>query len=706
MRPRTPRAPSVLTAVLAVIALGAVTSLPGAGHQTAQESAQEPMPRFRAGANLVRLDAYVSADGQPVTDLSADDFEVLEDDQPQKVESFELVLAREGNGVTTSAPNPSSTRDERTAAQDPDTRVFVIFLDTWHVGLDGSARSAAPVAAFLDKVVGPRDLVGVMTPEITPQNMTLTRRGTGIDQILRDAWTWGQRDQLNTIDPREQDIRACYPDSGSTAGIAQEMIERRREQTTLRALDSMVRYLDGLREERKFVVLLSEGWVLFRRNDQLARPLAGSPPGGAQPMGVGIDGRVTTQPDPRDGGYGTGSLDSCERERVMLSYIDHELEIRQLAQRANRGNVSFYPLDPRGMAVFDSPIGGAVRPSSPDVDRNRLANRQNGLRELAEQTDGAWVLSTNDTGGALERMLADTSAYYLLSYYSTNPKLDGRFRRITVRVRRPDVEVRARPGYLAPTEAEARAAGAVVGGPGAPGARPVPSPAVSRALEAIIPGRGQLPVRIQAVGLADRVRAVVELDATTLKRPEWQAGGTLQVFLEPERGASPVVLDATLAAGQRSIVVEGPEDGVAPGRYTVRVEVRPSSGRDTIRASTQAVVPAEGQNISGTPVALRRGPSTGLAYLPTADPRFRRTERLRVEVPVFATGALATSGRVLTREGAPLPLQVETSERIDEQTDARYVVADVTLAPLAQGDFVLEVTVGRESATYGFRIVP
>jgi hypothetical protein len=153
-------------------------------------------------------------------------------------------------------------------------------------------------------------------------------------------------------------------------------------------------------------------------------------------------------------------------------------------------------------------------------------------------------------------------------------------------------------------------------------------------------------------------------------------------------------------------VVEGPDEGLAPGRYTVRVEGRSTNGRDTIRASTEAVVAAANQNISGSTVAFRRGPTTGLAYQPTADPRFRRTERLRVEVPVFATGALTTSGRVLTREGAPLALQVATSERTDERTTARYVVADVTLAPLAQGDFVLEVTVGRESATYGFRIIP
>ena len=97
-------------------------------------------------------------------------------------------------------------------------------------------------------------------------------------------------------------------------------------------------------------------------------------------------------------------------------------------------------------------------------DRARLANRQDGLRTLAEQTDGAWILSTNDTAGAITRILADTSSYYLLSYYSSNPKLDGRFRRITVKVKRENTEVRHRMGYLAPTESEARAAGASAAG--------------------------------------------------------------------------------------------------------------------------------------------------------------------------------------------------------------------------------------------------
>ena len=73
-----------------------------------QQDAQ--LPRFRAGANLVRADVYVSKDGAALTDLKAEDFEVYEDDKPQKVESFELVAAR--------PPNPQSERVEPTTVRD------------------------------------------------------------------------------------------------------------------------------------------------------------------------------------------------------------------------------------------------------------------------------------------------------------------------------------------------------------------------------------------------------------------------------------------------------------------------------------------------------------------------------------------------------------------------------------------------------------
>jgi VWFA-related protein len=674
--------------------------------QAAAVQEEQPLPRFRAGANLVRLDAYVSAQGAAITDLTVDDFEVFEDDTIQKVENFELIRPRDVAANPEAPTVPPSTREQRDAARDPEARLFVLFLDRWHVGLEGSFRSTKPIEAFLDKVVAPNDLVGIMTPDITPENMTLVRKGAGIDRIVQDAWTWGERDRMNSSDPREEEFKACYPEGGQTSGIAQAMIERRREQKTLRAIDSLTTYLDGLREERKFVVLLSEGWVQFRRDDNLGRPLGGQVPGGPEAVGVGPDGRLTTAGRQSAAGAGGGNYESCERERLMLAFIDHELEVRQMAQRANRANVSFYPLDPRGLVVFDAnPV--ATKTFNPTQDRDRLTRRHDGLKVLAEASDGAWILNTNDTAGALERMLADTNSYYLLSYYSSNPKLDGRFRRITVRVKRDDVEVRHRMGYLAPTESEARAAGGMPSGrPSGLSTRSNLPPSVSRALDALMPGRGTIALRVQATGLASRIRAFIELDAATAKQPEWQMGGTLQVSLESERGGTPTLLTAKLPPGQRTLVIEGPDAALAPGRYFVRVEGKPERGGGTIRAATDATVGAAGARIASALVVYRRGPTTGLAYQATADPRFRRTERLRAEVAILTDGAVEGSGRVLTREGQPLPLQVSVTERTDDAKAARFLVADVTLAPLAQGDYVLEVQAGKESATYGFRVIP
>lgn len=697
-----------LIVALCLAGSGAVTNGQQAPAPAATQE-EQPLPRFRAGANLVRLDAYVTKDGQPVTDLTPEDFEVFEDDTIQKVENFELIRPRDA------VPNPDtpsvapSTREQRAAAQDPEARLFVLYLDRWHVGLSGSYRSSKPVQTFLDKVVAPNDLVAVMTPDMTPENMTLVRKGAGLDRVLEDVWTWGEREKTVSSDPREEEIRGCYPDGGQTAGIAQEMIERRREQKTLRSIDSMVGYLGDLREERKFVVLFSEGWVQFRRNDQLGRPLGGQVPGGPEGVGVGSDGRLTTarRQQPEGGG---GSYDACERERVMLAYIDHELEVRQIAQRANRANVSFYPIDPRGLVAFDAnPV--ATRNFDPGADRDRLTRRHDALKVIAEATDGAWSLNTNDTSGALERMLADTRSYYLLSYYSSNPKLDGRFRRISVRIKRDDVEVRHRMGYLAPSESEARAAGGLSAGrPAGVGggvARSGLPPAVTRALDSLMPGRGTIALRVQATGLATRIRAFIELDAATAKQPEWQMGATLQISVEAERGGAPTVLTARLPAGQRTVVVEGPDVDLPPGRYFVRVEGRPERGSGTIRAATDATVGGTAASrVSTSLVVFRRGPTTGLAYQPTADPRFRRTERIRAELAILGDGPVTGAGRVLTREGQPLPLQVAVTERTDERSGARFLVAEVALAPLAQGDYVLEVQAGKESVNYGFRVVP
>jgi len=221
-------------------------------------------------------------------------------------------------------------------------------------------------------------------------------------------------------------------------------------------------------------------------------------------------------------------------------------------------------------------------------------------------------------------------------------------------------------------------------------------------------------VRVQAVGGRSSIRAVVELDPVTAKLPEWLSGGTLRLTFEPERmtGVSTPAQSQTITRavdpGQRSIVINGSDQPLAAGRYMVRAELTPRNGRSPIQVTTFATVPADAVEIGTGGLAARRGPSTGLAYVATADPRFRRTERLRLEVPLAGDG-FTGAGRLLTREGQATPLIVSFSARTDETTKQQFGVADVTLAPLAEGEYVIEISLTKggktEVITYGFRIV-
>ena len=684
--------------------LGFFVVLPFVSFVVALTGAQEQMPRFRAGTNLVRVDAYVSKDEVAVTDLKAEDFEVFEDDKPQKIENFELITARRPNPQTERV-DPTNMRDmeqQITAA----ARVFTLFFDRWQVSLAGSYHARKPIVETLDRVIGPDDLIGVMTPEMSPSAVTYSKKTGSIERAVTDTWNWGSRDQLHTT-PQEDSIRACY-NTQQTADLAAKMIARLREKQTLEALDNLISHLEVLRPERKFVIVFTEGWSLFRPDMSMERTADGRVPAQDAPRVNPLTGGLAKQgdEDPRTGKLMTS--EACDRLRTMLAYSDHETEFRQMLQRANRANVSFYPVDARGLVVFDTPIEWGVPPA---VDRAWLESRYDGLRMMAAQTDGQVVLNTNDVSGAMRKVFQDVGSYYLLSYYSTNQKLDGRFRRIRVGVKRQDVDVRSRPGYLAPTEAEARAAGGTIA---RPGARPAPPPTVTRALDALAPARGNLPVRVQAVGSRSSIRAIVELDAATAKQPEWLSGGTLRLTFEPERtigssnAAQSQTLTIALEPGQRSIVIPSSERPLTAGRYAVRAELTARNGRLPIQVTTFATVPADTAEVGTGGLAARRGPSTGLAYMATADPRFRRTERLRIEVPIAEAGFVG-AGRLLTREGQATPLIVSYSARTDETSKQQFGVADVTLAPLAEGEYVLELSLTKggktEVVTYGFRII-
>lgn len=524
--------------------------------------AQEPLPRFRSGANLVTVDAYFTKSGAAVTDLKPGDVEILEDGTPQSIESFRMISARPRAAAAAPA-SPSTPAAPVTDAGA--SRTFILFLDTWHVSKFGSFNAGAPVSALVERVIGVNDRVGLMTPELNASGMDLTDRAAGIGRLMRESTRWGQRDTIGDVDPREHDIDLCYPDNDPQRpqykGIAKEMIERRREKKTLDALSDLVDHLGRLGDERKFVVLLTEGWVLFRQNQSLARVLDKEAPIPQQaPLGRSPQGTLT-RPEAYDRGFS-----SCERERSLLAFVDHSVSLRLLAQRANRANVTFYAIDPRGLTTFDDTIG-PLRPASVPEDHARLTSRQEGLRELALNTDGAVVLNTTDTKAGVTRMMGDLSSYYLMQYYSTNTRADGRFRQIEVRVKRAGVQVRARPGYLALTSEELRALTA----PAAPPVLPEGAELIKRRLPVVAlrrgPSTGLDYVRLEQAQLRRTERLRIEAE---LAEGAANVSGKI-VNSQQQELALPVVYSTMQSNGATISRLEVILSPLAPAPYVLRI---------------------------------------------------------------------------------------------------------------------------------------
>src|SRR6185436_9851400 len=153
-------------------------------------------------ANLVLVDAYPQRDGRVVEGLTAADFDILEDGKPQKVEAFEFVRI-EASPVESARRDPNNVREMYALAADPHNRVFVAYLDTLQTTVEGSHAIRAPLVDLLNRVVGPDDLFGLITPDMRPKDLTLGRRLLSVEEQLTKYWAWGERGRLAGSDPVE-----------------------------------------------------------------------------------------------------------------------------------------------------------------------------------------------------------------------------------------------------------------------------------------------------------------------------------------------------------------------------------------------------------------------------------------------------------------------------------------------------------------------
>ena len=196
------------------------------------------------------------------------------------------------------------------------------------------------------------------------------------------------------------------------------------------------------------------------------------------------------------------------------------------------------------------------------------------------------------------------------------------------------------------------------------------------------------------------VWVVGEIGGAATVGEAWNDGFEATVTLMTSADATVATARQSVARGARAFrIALTPSEPLQPGEYSLRVGTRAGSAtpsRDTLRFS----IPASD---SFGALFVRRGQSTGNRDTPTADLRFRRNEQLRVEIPTSSSDA--ATARLLDRTGKPLAVPVTAAMR-DDSDGSRWHTAQVALAPLAPGDYVIELADGRQRMLAAFRVIP
>ena len=290
---RTHRARGVAALVTALVVCAAASGGRAQQDTPAQDAAQ---PVFRAGVNFVRVDVIVTdRRGEPITSLTKDDFEVFEDGRPQVVEQFKLVDATGAGREQLPATELRTRDDELLDAEREDVRVFALLLDDYHVPRSRSMAVRDTLVSFIREQVRPNDLLTVMYPLTPVRTLTFTRDHESVIRAIR--LFDGRKGDYTPRNAAEEQHWRNLP-----------AIERIRSDIVVDALSALSVRLGSLREGRKSIILVSDGF-------------------GANLM-----------------------------------------RLRDVNRDANRNNVSIYPFDPCGLVA----PGGFSANGRPDCSSNRM----------------------------------------------------------------------------------------------------------------------------------------------------------------------------------------------------------------------------------------------------------------------------------------------------------------------------------------------
>ena len=389
--------------------------------------AQTPQqPTFRSGVQLIEVDVRVfDKDGRFVTDLTKDDFEVLEQGVAQRVDAMFLVSnegVRPGSDRGQTGVNPGSDQGQTTPAA-AQTWIFLFDLNHLTPGA-GFDRAKLAVETFIAERFKDGDLAGVLAGD-----KMINNRLTSVRQELLDG--------VKQVKPRTDSRSRALEMTREWPRLLNEdeaiQISRNEQDAISRAV------LRACTEDPEACKRIPPDLAVIEKGKRIADEFFGS---ATRTMTVvnGLASGLARVPGPKT--------------IVFLSdgFIVQQLEttLRSVVGQATRAGARIYAIDVRGLNR-NSP-GGSIEQlqvtdeAGPVTKFDGLAD---GPNSLAVDTGGLMIRNENNLGRALDRISDDAGRYYVLAYQPANTTFDGKYRPIEVKVKRPDLRVRARRGYLA-----------------------------------------------------------------------------------------------------------------------------------------------------------------------------------------------------------------------------------------------------------------
>jgi VWFA-related protein len=398
---------------LVFVAITATLAAQAPAGQPPAEGIQQPT--FRRFIDLVTTDVIVrDGSGQFVADLTKDEFIVLEDDVPQEVASVQLVHG--GRTFNLQAPPPPAPQEgiilpQSRPTNDAAGRIFLFFVDDLHLNFRDTPRIRQLFEKINKTLLHDGDMFGIVSTGTSSIAIDLTYDRKRMDEAIKKI-------SGSALKPSELIEGPQGPNGPSEL--------KYRAHVAFSTAYDIVNNLAKVQNRRKAVIYVSNGYDF--------NPFEGARFG---------DPNIVGMKNERYNNNSGMEYDPFTRQSNQFADADLARELSELTRAANRANATFYTIDPRGL-VAGSEIDEQVDPTEWN---NHVRKTQDSLRTIAEETGGFAVVNSNDFDKGLKRIDAESSDYYVLGYYSSNPDPLKRTRKITVKAKRDNLDIWSRKSY-------------------------------------------------------------------------------------------------------------------------------------------------------------------------------------------------------------------------------------------------------------------